>query len=165
MASSSAEPAHAGGAGNVEADFKLTGAAGAVEAESSAENAAPVSKTLYNQAYNDYLQGRYSLSISEFGAFAAAYPKDKRAADCTYWIGECYYGMKNFAKAKTAFETMLKEQPESGRAPAAKLKLAFSHFALHETAQGIAVLKALIQDNPNSDEALMAKDRLDKIQD
>lgn len=123
-----------------------------------------ISADLYTQAYNDYLQGRYEQAAAEFAQFMNAFPTDPRAANSQYWIGECLYSRKQFSEAKAAFQAVLDRFPKSTKTQAASLKLGLSHLALDETAQGIAVLKKLIQEAPNSDEALIARDRLARLQ-
>lgn len=119
---------------------------------------------LYNQAYHDYLQGRYDLALSEFQRFLEAFPGDPRAGHCQYWLGECLYSQKKYREAKAAFQMVLERYPSSPKVPAARLKLGFTHLALDETAQGVTALKILVQTAPESEEAALAKERLKRLQ-
>lgn len=123
-----------------------------------------VTPELYNQAHADYVQGKYDLAALEFQQFLQAFPDDVRAGNSQYWIGECHYSQKRYLEAKDAFETVIRNYPAGNKVLAAKLKLGLTHLALGETAQGTAVLKALVQAAPNSDEALIARDRLSRLQ-
>ncbi len=122
------------------------------------------SPDLYNQAYSDYLQGKYDLAAGEFRQFMDAFPQDARAGNSQYWIGECYYSQKKYADAKEAFQAVRERYPTSNKVLAASLKLGLTHLSLDETAQGVTVLKELIKAAPNSDEALIARDRLARLQ-
>ena len=125
---------------------------------------AAVSPDLYNQAYSDYVQGKYDLASSEFRQFMDAFPSDPRSGNSQYWIGECLYSQKKYAEARDAFRTMVERYPMGNKALAARLKLGLTLVAMEDPAGGIAALKALIQAAPNSDEALIAKDRVAKLQ-
>jgi hypothetical protein len=50
------------------------------------------------------------------------------------------------------------------KALAARLKLGLTLIAMNDQPGGMAALKALVQSAPNSDEALIARDRLAKLQ-
>lgn len=123
-----------------------------------------VSPDLYNQAYSDYLQGKYDLAASEFRQFMDAFPADPRSGNSQYWIGECLYSQKKFADARDAFRTVVEKYPMGNKALAARLKLGLTLVAMDDTAGGISALKSLVQAAPNSDEALIARDRLAKLQ-
>ncbi|MEW6757966.1 MAG: tetratricopeptide repeat protein [Acidobacteriota bacterium] len=125
---------------------------------------APTTPDLYAQAYADYLQGKYDLSLEEFRRFLQAFPDEGRAGNAQYWIGECLYSKKSFGEAKEAFRTVLDRYPKSPKVLAARLKLGFSHLALDETAQGMTALRLLIQSAPDSGEAAIARERLARIQ-
>lgn len=126
--------------------------------------ASGVTPDLYNQAHADYVQGKYDLAALEFQQYLEAYPQDARAGNSQYWIGECHYSQKRYLEAKDAFETVIRDYPAGNKVLAARLKLGLTHLALGETGQGIAVLKALVQAAPDSDEALIARDRLSRLQ-
>lgn len=123
-----------------------------------------VSPDLYNQAYSDYVQGKYDLAASEFRQFMDAFPADPRAGNSQYWIGECLYSQKRYSDARDAFQAVAAKYPMGNKALAARLKLGLTLVAMDDTAGGIAALKSLVQAAPNSDEALIARDRLAKLQ-
>lgn len=123
-----------------------------------------VTPETYNQAYADYVQGKYDLAASEFKQFLDAFPTDLRAGNSQYWIGECHYSQKRYLEAQEAFQSVIEHFPASGKVLGARLKLGLTLIALGDAQRGAAELKALIQAAPNSDEALIAKDRLARLQ-
>lgn len=125
---------------------------------------AGVTSETYGQAYSDYVQGKYDLAASEFKQFLDAFPADPRAGNSQYWIGECHYSQKRYLEAQEAFQDVIEHFPGSGKVLAARLKLGLTFMALGDPQRGAAELKALIQAAPNSDEALIAKDRLSRLQ-
>jgi len=125
---------------------------------------ATVSPDLYNQAYSDYVQGKYDLAASEFRQFMDAFPADPRSGNSQYWIGECLYSQKRYPEARDAFRAVIEKYPMGNKALAARLKLGLTLVAMDDLQGGMAALKALVQAAPNSDEALIARDRLTKLQ-
>lgn len=123
-----------------------------------------VTPELYDQAYADYVQGKYDLAASEFKQFLEAFPADSRAGNSQYWIGECHYSQKQYLEAQEAFQGVIDRFPGSNKILAARLKLGLTLVALGDAQRGAAELKALIQAAPNSDEALIARDRLSRLQ-
>lgn len=121
-------------------------------------------ESLYDQAYGDYLQGRYDLARDQFERFLTAYPQDPRMANARYWIGECHYSQKHYPEALAAFQDVLKNHPLSAKANGARLKLGLTHLAQGETAQGVEALKTLIKLAPESEEAKIAQERIKKLQ-
>jgi len=125
---------------------------------------AGVTPETYGQAYSDYVQGKYDLAASEFKQFLDAFPADPRAGNSQYWIGECHYSQKRYLEAQEAFQDVIEHFPGGGKVLAARLKLGLTFMALGDAQRGAAELRALIQAAPNSDEALIAKDRLSRSQ-
>lgn len=74
-----------------------------------------------------------------------------------YWIGETYYGEKNYEQAILEFQEVVKQYPKKEKAPAAMLKQALSFKALKDLKSTQYLLKRLTTDYPKSDEAKKAK--------
>ena len=129
-----------------------------------AQAPAGVTPELYEQAYADYVQGKYELAASEFKQFLDAFPSDPRAGNSQYWIGACHYSQKRYLEAQEAFQEVIDRFPGSNKLLAARLKLGLTLVALGDAQRGAAELKALVQAAPNSDEALIARDRLSRLQ-
>jgi tol-pal system protein YbgF len=115
---------------------------------------------LYQNAYADFIQGKYQLALSEFQKFTEVYPEHPLAENSYYWIGECYYGNKDYALAKESFEKVMSKYPKGGKYYSAKLKLALVHYSLGEKELAKKMLVEIIKENPTSNEAGIAREKL-----
>jgi len=114
----------------------------------------------YNLAFNDYLKGNYDLAIIAFQNFMEQHPKSALVPQAVYWTGESYYGKKSFMKAIKYFDQLQREYPASEKASSALLKMGFAHLELGDRVKTRIHLKRVIEQFPNSNEALLAKDQL-----
>lgn len=58
----------------------------------------------YEGARGAFEKFRYQEAISRFQQLLAGNPNHKMADNCQYWIGECYYGLKDYQKAIVEFQ-------------------------------------------------------------
>lgn len=115
---------------------------------------------VYKAAYSDYIQGRYQLAIEGFKKFIEAYPDNPLVENSYYWIGECYYGIKDYVQAKDFFEKVMDKYPKGVKYYSAKLKLALAHYNLGAKELCRKMLVEIIKDNPSSNEAGIAREKL-----
>ncbi len=115
---------------------------------------------LYNAALEDIKNERFQLGESRFLSFLMQFPKHKLAGNAQYWIGEAVYGQEKYDLAIKEFETVLKKYKKSPKVPAAKLKIGFAQFKLGQEKAAIQTLNALIKSHPKSEEAELARQRL-----
>jgi tol-pal system protein YbgF len=115
---------------------------------------------LYNQARADLLRGNYDLAIAGFKEFLRLYPDHDLADNAQYWLGECHYAQEQFSEAALEFDKVLTNYPRGDKVASAYLKKGFSYFELNQTARGVIVLQQLIKLYPNSNEAKIARERL-----
>jgi TolA-binding protein len=80
-------------AGSMKKPARSTPAAG-----SSAFDAA------YESARSKFEKHNYQAAVAEFSQLLADYPEHRMADNCQYWIGECYFGMKEYQKAVVEFQ-------------------------------------------------------------
>jgi tol-pal system protein YbgF len=115
---------------------------------------------LYDMASEDMKAGNYPLAISEFSQLLENFPKSDLADDARYWLGECYYNQKDFARAIESFQRVITDHPNSEKVPAALLKLGYALLEVNDRANGVRRLQALIKGYPNSEEAAQASKKL-----
>lgn len=101
---------------------------------------------------NDMATARTSLT-----QFVEKTPNHELVPNARYWIGETYYGEKNYEQAILEFQEVIKLYPKKEKAPAAMLKQALSFKALKDVKSARYVLNKLAQDYPKSDEGKKAK--------
>jgi tol-pal system protein YbgF len=85
---------------------------------------------LFSAAITEYAQQDYELAIERFTAFIAAYPRDARAPDARFYLGEAQFARQRYAAAIPEFETLIRQFPESRRIPAALYRQGQARLAL-----------------------------------
>ena len=117
----------------------------------------------YRQAKSDYDKGNFELALTGFQYYLVHYPGTSQADAARYWIGECYYSLKEFDKAIDSFARVIKDHPKSDKVAGAKLKIGLSYLNERNSAKAKEYLRRVIKDHPGTTEAKIAKDRLAKI--
>ncbi len=117
---------------------------------------------LFAAAYGDYSKGNYDLAISEFRQYVETYPTSEMADNAQYWIGECYYGKKQLNEAVAEFDKVSILFPKGDKVPAARFKKGLTLIELGQPEAGRTELTALIKLYPRSNEAVLAKQQLEK---
>ena len=119
---------------------------------------------LFNNAFTDLKAGNYDLAIMQFNEFLNLFKDSPRADDAQYWLGECYYGKKEYAKAAPEFEKVEKNYPEGDKLVAAIYKLGRSYEEIGDVKKARAIFERIVKDYPTSFEAQPAQDRLRGLQ-
>jgi len=119
--------------------------------------------TLYKEAYDTIQKGDLEGSRKKFEAFLKQYPNTELSDNAQFWIGETYYLKKDFEKAILEYEKAIAKYPEGDKIPAALLKQALAFLELGDKANARNLLRRLIERYPQSDQAEMAKKKLETI--
>jgi len=117
---------------------------------------------LFAAAYGDYSRGNYDLAISEFRQYVETYPSSEMADNAQYWIGECYYSKKLLNEAVAEFDKVTLLFPKGDKVPGARFKKGVTLMEQGQQDAGRAELTALIKLFPRSNEAVLAKQQLEK---
>lgn len=136
--------------------------------DSAADSATTQSPTvdaekMFNNAFEDMKIGSYDLAIMQFEEYLTLFGNTELADDAQYWLAECYYGKKEFAKAAPEFEKVEANYPKSDQLVPALYKLARSHMETGNTARARALFNRIIDDYPNSFESGPARERLEEL--
>jgi tol-pal system protein YbgF len=133
--------------------------------ETSAEGKAASTRAadLYKDAYATYQKGDYEGARRKFEAFLKQYPNTELSDNAQFWIGETYFGKKDYEKAILEYEKAIAKYPEGDKIPAALLKQALAFLELGDKTNGRNLLKRVMERYPGSDQADMAKKRLEAI--
>lgn len=105
-------------------------------------------------------EGRFVEALRGFSDFLVRYADSPLAANAQYWLGECYYGQRQFQQAIVEFERVFTLYPKSDKVAAALLKIGYSHLELKDPATAKAVFRQLVRLFPNSPEAAKAYARM-----
>jgi tol-pal system protein YbgF len=118
---------------------------------------------LYKDAYEAYQKGDYEGARRKFEAFLKQYPNTELSDNAQFWIGETYYAKKDYEKAILEYEKAIAKYPEGDKIPAALLKQAFAFLELGDKTNGRNLLKRVMERYPQSEQADMAKKRLEAV--
>ncbi len=114
----------------------------------------------YNAAYADFSKGSYSLAIAGFQDFLKRYPQSELADNAQYWIGESHFSQGDFESAAAQYDVVIQKYPKGDKVPAALLKRGLCFLEMNRTPEGVVLLQHLIETYPQSEEAALARDRL-----
>jgi tol-pal system protein YbgF len=95
-----------------------------------------------------------------FSTFIANYPNSDLAPNARYWLGEAYYGTKDFKRAIDAYDKVELDYPRSEKVPAAILKKGYAYLALKDKKRASSAFKQVVTLYPRSPEAGKASDKL-----
>jgi tol-pal system protein YbgF len=95
----------------------------------------------YRQAMNDYNSGNFDLALAGFNNYLTQFPATSQADKAQYWIGECFYSKKEYARAIEEFTKVLKNHPKSEKVAGARLKIGFSLSERKKHREGQRVFK------------------------
>lgn len=116
---------------------------------------------LYQQALQLVQRGGdFGQSRSLFKQFIQQYPAHDLTVNAMYWIGETYYGDKQYESAILQFQDVIQKYPEHQKIPAALMKQGLAFYALGDTNNAQVILQKVISNYPESPEAQKAQTRL-----
>ncbi|TIO75458.1 MAG: tol-pal system protein YbgF [Mesorhizobium sp.] len=87
---------------------------------------------LYRNSYQFILSGDYPTAEQGFRDHISRFPKDAKAADAHYWLGESLLGQQKYRDAAEVFLGASKEYPKAKKAPDMLLKLGVSLVGLKQ---------------------------------
>jgi len=98
-----------------------------------------------------------------FKEFATNYPDSDKVDNALYWLGLCYYEQEKYRDAISQFEKVINDYPDSDVLPAAMLRKGLSLLASNSIGVGVVELQDLIKKFPLSQEARIARKKLDEL--
>ncbi len=118
---------------------------------------------LYKDAYEAYHKGDLEGARRKFEAFLKQYPNTELSDNAQFWIGETYYLKKDYERAILEYEKAIVKYPEGDKIPAALFKQALAFLELGDRGNARNLLKRVIEKYPHSDQAELAKKKLETI--
>jgi tol-pal system protein YbgF len=112
---------------------------------------------LYQVAYQDLMEENYQLALINFRAFLERYPQTRLSDNAQYWIGEVYYGQRQFQTAVEEFRRVVEDYANGDKVPAAYYKIALCFQNQRDLPTARRYLEFLIAQYPNSREARLAE--------
>ncbi len=125
--------------------------------------AAPQERRTYEQAMGTLRTGDFDKASTLLAAFIATYPNSGYLDSARFWLGNAYYGKKDYKAAIATFKGLVTASPDTPRAPEAMLAMANCQVEMKDTRSARRTLDDLVKNYPNSEAASAAKERLATI--
>ena len=115
----------------------------------------------YKEGLRHYRQQDFAGAIEVFEQFLAGNPPPDYVDNALYWLGECHYGLAQYAEAAVYFHKIVEEHPNANKVPDALLKVGLTYQRLNKSDSAIEVMVYLIEAYPDTEAAKVARQRLD----
>lgn len=121
-------------------------------------------KSIYQEGLEALKAGNDKLAEEKFNTILGEFPEDKLAGNAQYWLGEVYYGRKDFTKAAVAFAKGY-EKYKGPKGPDSLLKLGMSMRELKKNEEACVAFTSLPKEFPKAEAALLnrAKSEASKL--
>jgi tol-pal system protein YbgF len=117
---------------------------------------------MYELSLQQYRRGSFATARLGFREFLRQYPDNEHAADALYYIGETF-APENLDSAATVYQQVVHDYPNSPRAPSALYKLGLLAEQRSDTAAARTFYARVVAGYPRSDEANLARDKLQRL--
>jgi tol-pal system protein YbgF len=136
--------------------------AAATPAAPSGGTGNPGPDQMYDLTMQQYRRGSFTTARLGFREFLRLYPNDERASDALYYVGESF-APENPDSASAVYQDVVKRFPNSPRAPSALYKLGLLAQQRGDKAGARTFFARVLAGYPRSDEANLARDRLQAL--
>jgi len=124
--------------------------------------AGPGPDRMYELSLQQYRRGSLATARVAFREFLRLYPTHDRAPDALFYIGETFGG-ENADSAAAVYQQVVKTYPNSTRAPSALYKLGLLAETRGDKATARTYYQRVVAGYPRSDEANLARDKLQRL--
>lgn len=125
--------------------------------------AEPAEKREFEAALAIFRKSDFVAAQSAFVDFLKHYPKTGYASPALFWLGNAQYATRNYKEAIINFRSLIGREPDHLRAPDAVLSIANCQLELKDTRAARKTLDDLLKAYPQSEAAVVAKERLTRI--
>jgi TolA-binding protein len=132
-----------------------------VKNQESSSTGSQSPEVMYNQAYNDFVLGKFDMAIQEFTVYVDTYPGGEKAAAALLYLGDACLAQKKLPQAIIAFTRVINNYSDNTASVASALfKRAKAELEMNETQNAIDDLKNIVSKYPTAQEAENAKAKL-----
>lgn len=117
----------------------------------------PTAAEIYQKGLEALKAADYAAAEENFNKILTKHPHDKLAGNAQYWLGETYYGRKEFDRAAVAFAKGYQNYKNSPKGADSLLKLGMSMLALNKKAEACAAFVSLPKEFPKAADAIKKK--------
>jgi tol-pal system protein YbgF len=122
--------------------------------------AEPEEKKAYDDAMATLRGGDFDKSVAALTGFMKRYPASGYTDSARFWLGNAYYGKRDYKDAIAAFRSFVAAAPENPRAPEALLALANSQAEMKDARSARKTIEDLVKTYPQSEAAQAGRERL-----
>jgi len=135
-----------------------------ISSDTITESSIPSGTTeqMFSIAYTDFISEKYGVAMLGFTDFIKNHPDSNQVDNAYYYLGLCYFNMEKYRESIKAFDTIVNDYPDSDVRISASLRKALSLLEI-SLARGSVELKNLINEYPGSQEARIARQKLDEL--
>lgn len=120
-------------------------------------------KELYDEAYALYRENKYADAQTKFREYAERYPDTPLTDNAIFWIGEAFYDQAQYEQAIIQYDKVIQKYPDGDKVASSLLKQAFSFAAMGDVVSARILLKKVMAEHPGSEQASIAKKKLDVL--
>jgi tol-pal system protein YbgF len=120
-------------------------------------------RAFYDDAYTAYKRGDYATAREKLNKFIEAFPQSQYKVNALFWIAECSYQEKRYEEAIIKYDEIITTYPHHPKASSALLKQGFAFLMIGDHTDGVLILKKVIDLYPTSDQAEIARRKLDTL--
>lgn len=128
----------------------------------SGNPAGPGPDQMYDLSLQQFRRGSLGTARLGFREFLRVFPTHERAADAWYYVAETF-AAENTDSAAAVYDALVKTYPNSPRAPSALYKLGLLAEQRNDRAGARAYYLRVVSGYPRSDEANLARDKLQRL--
>jgi tol-pal system protein YbgF len=123
----------------------------------------PPDRVRYERVLGLFRDGDLEGARQGFTGFLDDYPNSTLAPNARFWLGESYFGKKEFQRAIDAYGKVEIDYPGSEKVPAAILKKGYAYLALKDKKRASSAFKQVVTLYPRTVEAGKASDKLAQL--
>lgn len=120
----------------------------------------PDEKRQYDEAMGVFRRGEFPAAATSLSTFLARYPASGYNESAMFWLGNAYYGKRDFKDAIATFRAFVNAHSDAVRAPEALLSIANCQVELKDTKGARKTIGDLIKAYPKSEAAQAGRERL-----
>ena len=110
----------------------------------------PDEKRLYDEAIGTFRSGQFPEAAGQLAAFQKRYPASGYNESVLFWLGNAYYGKRDYKNAIVSFRSLAASYPDGARAPEALLSIANCQVELKDNAAARKTIGELVKAYPKS---------------
>jgi tol-pal system protein YbgF len=118
---------------------------------------------IFNAALASLRRGSFSTARAGFEEFLRSFPRDDRAPEAQFYIGESYFEARDLERAWAAYGRVLELYPASPRASTALYKAALISLQQGNRDRARVMFNQVVSAYPRSEEAPLARQQLQQM--